>query len=316
MKEAGGFGDMVIKFYSLKEVEAYRENYKTENETELTDLQVGKEDRDYEAIIKSLEAKIEKCGGEYKDGVVIDKETGKAMTLTDSMSDKDKARIAEASVMGKQIANYEELAKLESEIGIARSETLVTVDGTAEGKKAQETFDKVQGKYKAALETEASLIDERKSINAVQAEQGVKTSSVKNIEYLPQDKAKITELVNKIAEQEAYNSSYAQEIYYSEDSKMKDSMNKNLDGMEKKVNDMHGELEQLKSQAIKNAQEAEKTDDRREDRVDDVDDTHRTMDEYKGEIEDRKKKDGAKGNDVKDKETTKDKSIPKDKGDR
>lgn len=57
IRDKGGIGDLVIKFYSVKELEAYRENYKAQNATELDGLEVGKEGRDYDAIIKNLKPK-------------------------------------------------------------------------------------------------------------------------------------------------------------------------------------------------------------------------------------------------------------------
>ena len=90
--------------------------------------------------------------------------------MTEDMSYTEKANIAEASVIGKQIANYKEIAQLESDVAIARTNVLTTNEGTPEHAAVQDEFSKVESKYKAAIETEASLIDERKSINAVQAE--------------------------------------------------------------------------------------------------------------------------------------------------
>lgn len=245
MKETGGFRDLVFKFYSIHEVDAYRENYKMQNANKLDDLKVGNVGRNYDAIIKNLETKIDKCGATFRDGVVIDKETGKAITLSEGMSDMERAKVAEASVIGKQITNYKKISQLEIDIAIARTNVLTTKEGTAEHKIVQAEFEQVESKYKSALEMEASLVDERKSVNAVQAEQ--------EVTVLPQ--------------------------------------------------------------AVKNAQKAEKSDDRRDDRVDEIDENHRTMAEYKGEIAENKKKDGAKGNDVKDREATKKEAIPKSKGD-
>lgn len=316
MKDAGGFGDLVIKFYSIKELEAYRENYKTQNTSELDKLEVGKEDRDYETIIKTLEAKIDECGGAYKDGIVINKETGKALILTEDMSYTEKANIAEASVIGKQIANYKEIAQLESDVAIARTNVITTNEGTPEHAAAQDEFSKVESKYKAALETEASLIDERKSVNAVQAEQEVKTSPTKSLEYLPQDKAAIEALEAQIAKDEANNYDFGQSLMYTDANGTLTEERAELARMEQEVSKMRSDLEQMKAQAVKNAQGTEKPDDRRDDRVDEVDEDRRTMAEYKGKIEDKKKADGAKGNDVKDREATKQKAIPKSKEDR
>lgn len=192
MREKGGFGDLVLKFYLAKELEAYRQNYMKQNVTELDGLQVGEQERDYASIFKMLEAKIDECGGVYQEGAVMldgegrpmaqaagfvaDKETGKPMILTNDMSEAAQARVAEAVVCGKQIDNYKQLAQLEADISAARAEVLIAAEGTPEQQKAQAELDRLTEKYNAALEREAELIKDRKGINAIQAEQEVRTS--------------------------------------------------------------------------------------------------------------------------------------------
>ena len=234
------------------------------------------------------------------------------------MSDVEKANAAEAVIAGKQIDNYKEIKQLESEVAIARTNVLTTNEGTEEHTIAQAEFEKVESKYKAALNTESQLVDERKSVNAVQAEQGVKTSPIKSIEYLPQDKAAITNLENQIAQKEAYNLEYKQSMFlnYSDNPNVYKEMARELEQKEQEVAGMRKELEEMKQTAVKNAQGAEKTDDRREERVSEVEDDRRTMAEYKGEIAEKRKADGAKGNDVRDRETTKQKTVPQTKEDR
>lgn len=317
MKDKGNFGDLVIKFYSIKELEAYRENYKAQNATELDGLNIGKEDRNYEAIIEALKNKIEECGGIYKNGLVIDKETGKPMTLTEGMSDIDRAKIAEAVVIGKQIDNYKEILKIEADMAIARTD-VITTEGTLEHAATQAKFEKIESQYKAAIAKEAILFDERKSVNAIQAEQEVKTSPIRDIEYLPQDKTAIEQLESKIAEKEAFNFEFKQSMFYDyfENQSVYESMAKELEGREQEVMTMRAELEQMKLQAVKNAQNAEKTDDRIEDKVTEVEDEKRSMAEYKDEIENKKKADGAKTTDGKDRETTKQQDTSKGKEDR
>lgn len=239
MRDAGGFSDQVIKFYSVTELDSYRELYKAQNTAELDKLDVGKEGRNYFEIIKSLEAKLKECGAEYKDGAVIpiNEENGKPITLKENMTDAERANAAEAAVIGKQISNYMELEQLESDVAIARTSVLTTNEGTNEHAAAQSVFEKMEGRYKAALDTEAQLIDLRKSINAVQAAHDVKVP------------------------------------------------------------------------------ETEKSDDRRDERVSEIGDERSSMAEYKGQI-DKKKDDGAKENDVKDRDVNKQATIPKGKEDR
>lgn len=176
MRDEGGFSDLVIKFYSLEELEAYRESYKEQNMAELSALEVGEEGREYDSITKTLETQLDECGCAYKDGIVVDKETGNPLMLSGELSEAELARVAEASVIGKQIDNYKELSNLESELAIARANVLTTTEGTPERQAALAELGAVETKYRAALEVEAELIDERKSVNAVQAEQEVRLS--------------------------------------------------------------------------------------------------------------------------------------------
>ncbi|BAL01887.1 hypothetical protein OBV_p-00320 (plasmid) [Oscillibacter valericigenes Sjm18-20] len=316
MRDKGGMSDLVMKFYSLNEVEAYRENYKTQNETELNALQVGKEGRNYEAITSKLEAKLDECHAVYKDGAVLDKETGKALVMTDGMDEAKRAAIAEATVIGKQITNYKELSEIEGEIGIARSEALVVSQGTPEGTKAQEALDKIQEKYNAAVKLESSLIAERKNINAVQAEQEVRTKDKEQqLVLLPQDKEKIGNLKANISKKEQSLHELRHEIEFTEYPPMADKMRETADKAEKEIESMRAGLESLKQQAIENAKNAEKQDGGRDERVDGVNETHHTMAEYEGEINETKK-DVGKGVDIKERETTKQISTPTSRDDR
>lgn len=237
MRDAGGFSDLVIKFYSIKELEAYREYYKEQNAAEIDGLQVGKEGRDYDAIIKTLEIKMDECGAVHKDGVTVSKETDKPLLLSEQMDATQRATVAEAVVIGKQIDNYQEIKRLESDIAVARTNVLVTEKGTPEYAAVQVDFENIEKQYDAAFSTEVFLVDERKCVNAVQAEQDV--------------------------------------------------------------------------------QGVEKTDDRREEKVNELDDEKQlSMAEYKGKIEERRTASGTKDANVKDKEMTKQHTVPTSKEDR
>ena len=141
-------------------------------------------------------------------------------------------------IVGKQITNYQELAKLENDRAIARTNVIVTNKGTAEHRVVQTELNEVENKYNLALETEKTLIEERKSIHVVKAEQDV------------------------------------------------------------------------------TLQGHEKNDDRREERVNEVEEKRRTLAEYKGRIADTVKNEGAKVNDLRDREVTKQQVIPSKKDDR
>jgi hypothetical protein len=93
MKEIGGFGDTVLKVYSMEEYERWAQNARTQNVVELTGFEYkGDEGRDYASFCDKLEAKLAEDGAIYKDGVVLDKETGQAFILTDGM-DSIKRRV-------------------------------------------------------------------------------------------------------------------------------------------------------------------------------------------------------------------------------
>ncbi len=245
MKEAGQFSDFVIKFYSLKELEAYREKYEMQNETELAPLNLGKEGRDYDSMIKTLEDKLNESGATYKDGKAIDKDSKEPVTTNENMTDEQKANIAEAAVIAKQIQHYQEMKQIETEVALARSSVLLTHEGTNEHIIAQEAFNSIEDKYNQALNKESELMEERKEVNALQAKNEINKEPV-----------------------------------------------------------------------IDKEQGVEKPDDRREEKVTEIDKDKMSMDEYTGQINTNKQTNGVKGNDVKDRDVTKDKVIQTSKGDR
>lgn len=163
MKDIGKIGDLVLKFHTLKELETYQENYKKQNLTELGPLDVGKENRDYAQIIKTLEGKLQ---------------NESPITISDDMDMREKVNVAERLVIEKQIENYKQLSQLESEVIIAKANVISANEGTKEYAMALDTFHEIESRYNVSLNTEKELIEERKSINAVQAEQGVKLQQV------------------------------------------------------------------------------------------------------------------------------------------
>lgn len=193
MRDKGGISDQVIKFNSKEEMEAYRENYKAQNAAELGGLDVGKEGRDYGEIINTLEGQLDKCGATYKDGVAVDQETGDPLVLTEGMSEAERARVAEAVIIGRQIKNYHELAELGTAVNVARVDVMTNTEGSPEYIAAQAELNAVQDKCKAALELEASQIDDRKSINAVQAELETREDREREADREPQEKTKADE---------------------------------------------------------------------------------------------------------------------------
>ena len=174
MQNANGMGNTVIKFYSLSEMQQFKTFFEQQKKAEIDILDAGKSGRDYDAIISSLTAKIEECGGKIQDGIIVDKETEKPLVLAEDMNDNARAAVAEATIAGKQIKNYKEIKGLEEQLAIARA-NIVTAS-PEEKAVAQAKFDSVEARYNSALEVEKSLIEERNGINAVQAREEVKES--------------------------------------------------------------------------------------------------------------------------------------------
>jgi|GEM_PF-3337040 len=172
MKKAAGFSDTVFKFYSVEEYQRWAQNVKVQNQSELTKIEYkGTEGRNYGELKKFLEEKMDTNGAYYKDGVVMDKATEKPLVLSDGISQSEEARISESIIIGKQIDNYNELFKLETDVAVARTELITLDEGTQEYNMAKDHMNIANEAYQKALETEIDLKEGRMDINAVQAEQ-------------------------------------------------------------------------------------------------------------------------------------------------
>ena len=242
MRSSNGMGKTVIKFYSLSEMEQFKASFERQKKEELDILNKGGNDRDYDAIISSLTAKIEKNGISLQNGVVVDKETGEKLTVTQDMDSKKRIAIAEANVVARQIDNYKEMKGAEEQLAIARAEMLTA--NLEEKDKAIANYNQLEEKYNSFIKKEECLIDERKGVNAVQASEEINENRTNN---------------------------------------------------------------------SLNSRSEEKQDNRRGERVSDIDNKRQTMAEYKGAIED-KRAEGAKKLDVADKTQLKGNtkaSIPK-----
>lgn len=303
IQEAGQFSGTFFKFYSVVEYQKWAETVRNQNTQELTSM-VKEGEKDYPGIIKELEGQLDKDGAQMQNGVVVDKQTGEPLVLHDNMTEEQRAAVAEASVIGKQINNYQDLQRLDAELSIAKANVLTAEEGSPERSAAEAELAQVQDKYDAALKAEQQLITERKEINAVQAEQEVRNAPEKaqEVEYLPEDKAKIEKLEAEIAAQEKYNYDFGYAIEYSDDPKMQQKEYAELKVMEEKVDSMKAELKTMKEQATRNALDAQHPDNRRGDRVDEKDNRRMSMREVKGKIEEIRGEDAAKGNDVMDRQ--------------
>lgn len=170
IKDAGQFSDTFFKFYSATEYQRWAENLKRQNEQELTSMEV-KGEKDYGTIIKELEKQLDKDGAKMKDGKVVDKETEKLLAISQNMTPEQRATIAEAVTIGKQINNYTEMTKINEQISLAQVDVYALPEGTEERASAEQHLSQLQERQSSMLEKESQLINERKDINAVQAEQ-------------------------------------------------------------------------------------------------------------------------------------------------
>lgn len=177
IQTAGDFSGTFFKFASVVEYQKWAEAVRNQNTQELTSMDKEGE-KNYETIISELGTQLEKDGAKMQDGKVVDIKTGEPLKITEGMTEEQKAIIAEAMVIGKQIDNYTELSKLDTEISIAEANVFTAEAGTKDRAVAEENLAKVQEQYKGALEKETQLLKERKDINAVQAEQDVRNIPV------------------------------------------------------------------------------------------------------------------------------------------
>lgn len=171
MQEIGGFGDTLFKFYDYTEYQKWAEEVKEQNDRELSVMDKTSAEKDYDELISSLESQLDENGAYYKDGAVFDKETDKAITLNDEMSEEVKALNSEAVIIGKQINNYKELKNIDSELTVAQVELATAQEGSKDKTTAQVKYEQIKTKYESVVSVEKELIEQRKNINAVQAEQ-------------------------------------------------------------------------------------------------------------------------------------------------
>lgn len=305
IQNAGEFSDTFFKFYSEDEYKAWAQEVRQQNEQELSSMMKDGE-KDYSSIITDLEQELDSKGGKMQDGVVVDKQTGEPITLTDGMSEVERANVAEMTVIGKQINNYTELQDLDAELAVARTTVQLADEGTPEHAEASTALAEVQSRYDDAVLLESQLLDERKDINGVQGKQIVE-EQIAEQKYLPEDKEKIEALEAKIAEQKSSIADLRHEADHTEDSRRWQQLTTEADNKESVLTSMEEELLDLKAESIVRAdyaasaekqdernESAEKQDERREERIAEKDDKQMTMEEVKGAIQDHRANEGAK----------------------
>lgn len=169
IQNAGGLGDTVIKFYSLAEMERYRQAFKAQQRAEIDTLRIGEADRDYDKIRTALEQKVRECGYEHDEYGTWRDENGEPLEVREGTSLTEQAAAAEAIICLRQIALYNEMETVEGELSIARAETLTYSKGTAEHAKAVARSKSLEGKYEELTKRETGFAEEREKVNFVQA---------------------------------------------------------------------------------------------------------------------------------------------------
>jgi len=178
---------VLMKFDNPETFARWQEAAKRQNEQEIsTDMAaVGERGRNYGGMIKKCEAQLEERGFMYdhQEGIVKNKETGEPVVSTQySLSSKEGMDAAELRVIGRQIGSYEKLQNFDADCTVAYAEMKAAqVSGNAKQAAA------AQGKYEAtvkvygnAVATEQTLLNTRKRINSVQANDEVKTEIAKD----------------------------------------------------------------------------------------------------------------------------------------
>lgn len=245
---AAAFSGEYYKFQTDTEYRIWAEHVVEQNRGELAEMEKDPEVKDYGKCRQDAYTKLEENGAEIKDGVLYDKQSGKTMNeyiKEPSLTPEQKARAAESVIVAKQLANYETIEGLRNHADYVNSQLIIAKPGTPEYEQAEKDKAETKGQLSAAYDKDRELVEERKSVNAVQSKQQTEHER-------------------------------------------------------------------------QNLQEQEHPDERRSERVDEHDPQQMTMEEAKGEIEEQKAKDGAKGADVKDRQVQEHGQIkaPKPKPDR
>ena len=299
--EALGGSGTVLKFQNIADYQKWTEELAAQNAKELDVLTQNGVTRDYDQITQTLTKQLEEIVADYKDGVVVDRYTGKVLVIRDEMPEEERTMVAEAICIGKQLDNYQNMKLLEEELTLEKTEVLIA-EGNPDAKAlAEQRLAKLQEKYELAKKRERELTEERQSINAVQSEQEVSKQPIRvkreELEYLPEDRVKIDALTAEIEKLETEKGKWT-------------GNSEELARLTAKIESMKGDLEMMKAEAEKNAGAAEKPDDRKAERVNDP--KQFEMEEVRKEIKARREERAA-GAETKDHPMNK---TPKENGDR
>ena len=132
------------------------------------------ESKDFDKCRQDANNTLEANGAEVKDGVLYDKESGKPMEdyiKEPNLTPEQKAKAAESMVVFKQLANYDNIEGIRNHADYVNSQLILAKPGSPEYEQAQKDKTDTTEQLNAAYAKDKELVEERKSLNAVQSKQ-------------------------------------------------------------------------------------------------------------------------------------------------
>lgn len=242
MRSTGNFSDNIVRCQNLNELKAYQQQCKKLDEqtkAEMGGFEQGQPNRDYGTIIQNLSEKLKENGYSYRDGIAVNMNTGKNAEVTSSMPNSRKAKAAESIIVAKQMKNYSELNRVESELNLARVKLMALPEMMSQlpqNQNLKAEVEKLGKEYEELLKEEESLGKEMKRINSAKAvdltkeslEQEKQEKSVESRESVEQEyEEQRNNQLEQQVEQEFYNDyddNYWQSLYDNEPEEFEQSM--------------------------------------------------------------------------------------------
>ncbi|MCD8324824.1 MAG: hypothetical protein LUC32_07765 [Clostridiales bacterium] len=266
---AAEFSGTFYKFGNEKEYKKWREHATEQNLSELHEMELPDSQKDYDAICSKLTKQLEDNGAEIKDGVVCDAKTGKPMQVLQNTSD------------------------------LTPEKQALAAESVVIGKQL-ENYKSIQSLTKELAIAKTNVVIAEEGTQA-HAEALTKQSEIEG--KLSEASKSETEL---IAERKNINAVQAQ-----------DQTAREIDAMEADRWDDEGYMRYLEECGLQETEygmdeeetmDGEYPDTRRDERVDETDPRQMSMEEAKGQIEEARAKDGARGADIKDRQVHKEKA--------
>lgn len=185
LEKAAEFSGTYYKFFNEADYQRWAEHVNEQNREELSEMEKSPESKDYGKCREDAYAKLEENGAELKEGVVYDKESGKPLTeiaKDPNITPEQKALAAESITVGKQIQNYDTVESLRNHLDVMNANLILAKPGTKEYAAAEEAVKSAKEQLAAAYEKDSELVEERKSINAVQSVQETQTEQERQTE--------------------------------------------------------------------------------------------------------------------------------------